>query len=242
MIRVGESIGSFYAVRTGGVNPVNGQRIFFYRDGTAVQYNHAAPAASRWTLVATGAVAPRVADQANDGVIIGPALPTWTGGWENTFRYKNFDLNMLFFFSGGNYIYNGTKAGLRDMRVWNNSTEVFTNRWKKPGDITNIPRVVFGDNVSNGSAVVISENVEKGDFLKLRNVTFGYTLPKSVLSKMGISSLRVYAQAMNAFTLTNYTGFDPEISANGNTNGAPSVDRNSVPQARSFNFGINVGF
>jgi hypothetical protein len=59
---------------------------------------------------------------------------------------------------------------------------------------------------------------------------------------MGISSLRVYAQAMNAFTLTNYTGFDPEISANGNTNGAPSVDRNSVPQARSFNFGINVGF
>ncbi len=242
MIRVGESIGSFYAVRTGGVNPANGQRIFFYRDGTAVQYNHAAPAASRWTLVATGAVAPRVADQANDGVIIGPALPTWTGGWENTFRYKNFDLNMLFFFSGGNYIYNGTKAGLRDMRVWNNSTEVFTNRWKKPGDITNIPRVVFGDNVSNGSAVVISENVEKGDFLKLRNVTFGYTLPKSVLSKMGISSLRVYAQAMNAFTLTNYTGFDPEISANGNTNGAPSVDRNSVPQARSFNFGINVGF
>jgi len=240
-IRVGESIGSFYAVRTGGVNPANGQRIFFYRDGTAVQYNHAAPAASRWTNVATGAVAPRVADQANDGTLIGPALPKWTGGWEHTFRWKSFDLNMLFFFSGGNYVYNGTKAGMRDMRSWNNSKEALT-RWQKAGDITNIPRIVFGDNISNGSGIVISENVERGDFLKLRNITFGYTLPKSVTDKMGISSFRFYGQVMNAFTLTSYTGYDPEISSNGNGNQNPSVDRNSVPQARSVNFGVNVGF
>jgi len=241
MIRVGESIGSFYAVRTGGVNPANGQRIFYYRDGTAVQYNHAAPVASRWTLVSTGAVAPRVADQANDGVIIGPALPKWTGGWDNTFRYNGFDLNMLFFFSGGNYVYNGTKAGLRDMRSWNNSKEALT-RWTKTGDVTNIPRIVFGDNISNGSGVVISENVEKGDFLKLRTVTLGYTLPKVATEKIGINSFRFYAQILNAFTLTKYTGYDPEISSNGNGNGNPSVDRNSVPQARSFNIGVNVGF
>jgi hypothetical protein len=241
MIRVGESIGSFYAVRTGGVNPANGQRIFYYRDGTAVQYNHAAPVASRWTLVSTGAVAPRVADQANDGVIIGPALPKWTGGWDNTFRYNGFDLNMLFFFSGGNYVYNGTKAGLRDMRSWNNSKEALT-RWTKTGDVTNIPRIVFGDNISNGSGVVISENVEKGDFLKLRTVTLGYSLPKVATEKIGINSFRFYAQILNAFTLTKYTGYDPEISSNGNGNGNPSVDRNSVPQARSFNIGVNVGF
>lgn len=241
MIRVGESIGSFYAVLTGGVNPANGQRIYYYRDGTAVQYNHAAPVAQRWTLVSTGAVAPRVADQSNDGVIIGPALPKWTGGWDNTFRYKNFDLNMLLFFSGGNYVYNGTKAGMRDMRSWNNSKEALT-RWAKPGDVTNIPRIVFGDNISNGSGVVISENVEKGDFLKLRNVTLGYSFPKTVLEKIGINSFRFYAQIMNAFTLTKYTGYDPEISSNGNGNGNPSVDRNSVPQARSINIGVNVGF
>jgi len=241
MIRVGESIGSFYAVRTGGVNPANGQRIFFYRDGTAVQYNHASPVAQRWTLVSTGAVAPRVADQANDGVIIGPALPKWTGGWDHTFRYKNFDLNMLLFFSGGNYVYNGTKAGIRDMRSWNNTTEMLT-RWTKAGEVTNIPRLVFGDNISNGSGVVISENIERGDFLKLRNITFGYSMPKSVVQKIGISSIRVFGQLMNAFTFTNYTGFDPEISSNGNGNGNPSVDRNSVPQARSLNFGINIGF
>jgi TonB-dependent starch-binding outer membrane protein SusC len=241
MIRVGESIGSFYAVRTGGVNPANGQRIFFYRDGTAVQYNHAAPVAQRWTLVSTGAVAPRVADQANDGVIIGPALPKWTGGWDNTFRYKTFDLNFLFFFSGGNYVYNGTKAGLRDQRSWNNSAETLT-RWTKAGDQTDIPRIVFGDNISNGSGVVISENVEKGDFVKLRNITLGYSIPKNIADKLHINNFRFYVQVLNAFTLTNYTGYDPEISSNGNGNGNPSVDRNSVPQARSFNFGINIGF
>lgn len=241
MIRVGESIGSFYVVRTGGVNPANGQRIFYYRDGTAVQYNHAAPTADRWTLVATGARAPRVADQANDGVIMGPALPTWSGGWDNTFRYKGIDLNFLFFFSGGNYVYNGTQAGMRDMRSWNNSTEMLT-RWQKAGDVTDIPRAVFGDNISNGSGVVMSENVEKGDFLKMRNLTLGYTFPRKVLDKVKIQSFRVYAQLVNAFTITGYSGFDPEISSNGNGNGNPSVDRNSVPQARGYNFGVNIGF
>lgn len=241
MIRVGESLGSFYAVRTNGVNPANGQRIFVYRDGTQVQYNHSNPVASRWTLVSTGAVAPRVADQANDGVIIGPALPTYTGGWDNTFRFKNFDLNFLFFFSGGNYVYNGSRAGLRDMRSWNNGEEMLT-RWQKAGDVTNIPRAVFGDNISNGSGVVISENIEKGDFIKMRNLTFGYSLPKPTLDKIGISSLRFYVQGQNLFTITKYSGFDPEISTNGNGNGNPSVDRNSVPMARSINVGLNIGF
>ena len=241
IIRVGQSIGSFYAVRTGGVNPANGQRIFYYRDGTAVQYNHAAAPADRWTLVATGARAPRVADQANDGVVIGPALPRWYGGWENTFRYKGLDFNFQFFFSGGNYVYNGSRAGMLDQRSWNNSKEVL-NRWQRPGDVTNIPRVVFGDNISNGSGVVISENIEKGDFLKLRNLTLGYTLPKSITDKIRIQNFRVFAQLWNAFTITNYSGYDPEISSNGNGNGNPSVDRNSVPQARSYNFGVNVGF
>lgn len=240
IIRVGESIGSFYAVRTAGVNPANGQRIFVYRDGRQVQYNHAAPAASRWTFL-DGTVAPRGADQASDGVVIGPALPKWTGGFDNSFKYKGFDLNVLVFFSGGNYVYNGTKAGIRDQRNWNSSKEVL-NRWTRAGQVTDIPRVVFGDNVSNGSAIVIQENVEKGDFAKIRNIALGYTLPQSVVTRLGLNSVRFYAAAQNAFTFTNYSGFDPEVSANGNANGAPSVDRNSVPQARTINVGLNVGF
>ena len=174
-------------------------------------------------------------------MIIGPALPKWFGGFCNTWRFKGFDLNMLIYFSGGNYVYNGTKAGLRDNRNWNNSTETM-NRWQKPGDITNIPRIVFGDNISNGSGLVISENVEKGDFVKFRNISIGYTLPAKVTDRMNISSIRFYVAAMNAFTITNYSGFDPEISSNGNSTGSPSVDRNSVPMARTINVGINVGF
>lgn len=241
LVRVGESLGVFYAVRTGGVNPANGQRIFYYKDGTAIQYNHAAPAATRWTLVSTGAAAPRVPDQAADGVVVGPALPKWQGGFDNTFKYKNFDVNILLFFSGGNYVYNGSKAGLRDQRSWNNAKEVLT-RWQKPGDVTSIPRVVFGDNISNGSGIVMTENIEKGDFLKARNITIGYSAPAAVADKIGLNSIRFFVQMQNAFTITKYSGFDPEISSNGNGFGNPSVDRNSVPQARSLNIGLNLGF
>jgi TonB-dependent starch-binding outer membrane protein SusC len=238
IIRVGESIGSFYAVRTGGINPDNGRRIFFYKDGTAVQYDHSAT--QRWTFL-DGTAAPRGADQASDGQIIGPAIPRFTGGWDNTFRYKGIDLNILLFFSGGNYVYNGTKAGLRDNRNWNSAKEVLT-RWQKPGDVTEIPRIVFGDNVSNGSAIVQSQNVEKGDFIKGRNIALGYTVPKKLVERFGLFNVRFYASVQNAFTITKYTGFDPEISTNGNANGSPSVDRNSVPQARTVTFGLNLGF
>lgn len=245
--RVGESIGSLYAVQTAGVNPANGQRIFLRRDRvdgkdvyTQVQYNHAAPAASRWTLVSDGTPTTAVS-VANSGVIFGPTLPTYFGGLNNDFRYKSFDLNIMFQFSGGNYIYNGTKAGLRDMRQWNNHTDML-DRWTPDNTDGSIPRVVFGDNVSNGSAFPISENVEKGDFIRLRNVSLGYRLPANLIKKISLSSARVYGQVQNAFVLTEYTGADPEISANGNTNIAPGVDRNSVGQGRTYTFGLQVGF
>lgn len=240
IIRVGESIGSFYAVPTEGVNPANGQRIFVLTDGTRVQYNQAAPSASRWTKVADGTNT-RGADQARDGRIYGPALPKFFGGFDNTFRFGGFDLNVLLYFSGGNYVYNGTKAGLHDNRNWNNAADAM-NRWTKAGDIAEYPRVVFGDNISNGSGIVISENVEKGDFIKGRNVSLGYTLPSGLMGRTGFNSARVYVAALNAFTITKYSGFDPEIQSNGNANGAPSVDRNSTPLARTFNVGINIGF
>jgi TonB-dependent starch-binding outer membrane protein SusC len=245
--RVGESIGSLYVVQTAGVNPANGQRIYLRRDirdgvetFTQVQYNHAAPAASRWTLVSDGTPTSAVS-VANSGVIFGPTLPTYYGGLSNNFRFKSFDMNILFQFSGGNYIYNGTKAGLRDMRQWNNHTDML-DRWTPENTSGSIPRVVFGDNVSNGSAFPISENVEKGDFIRLRNIALGYTLPRSLTNKISIANLRVYGQVQNAFVITDYTGADPEISSNGNTNIAPGVDRNSVGQGRTYTFGLQVGF
>jgi hypothetical protein len=107
---------------------------------------------------------------------------------------------------------------------------------------------VFGDNVSNGSALVISSNVEKGDFVKVRNVSLGYTLPQNLVGRINLSNVRVYVAALNVLTFTKYSGFDPEIQSNGEsvanqvTNGGPSVDRNAAPLSRTLNVGINIGF
>ncbi|GAA4444303.1 TonB-dependent receptor [Pontibacter saemangeumensis] len=237
--RVGYAVGSIYGVETAGINPDNGQRIFINKDGKQVQYNHAAATAQRWTYLDGTTAAPITS--AGDGKILGNALPKWYGGFQNTFKYGNVDLGLNFTYSGGNYIYNGTKAGLRDQRFWNNHTDVL-ERWTPEEKSTAFPRVVFGDNVSNGSAFVISENVEKADFLKLQTATLGYKIPTALVSKAGISSLRLYTSVFNAFVLTDYTGADPEISTNGNSNTTPGVERNSVPQGRTFTVGINVGF
>ena len=238
IVRVNESVGSFYVVQTAGVNPANGRRIFLHRDGTQVQYNHSAPAAGRWTKVSDGTVT-RAASQALDGVVMGPSIPTFFGGLNNSFKYKGFDLDISLFFSGGNYIYNGTKAGLRDQRVWNNAAEVM-NRWTKPGDVTDIPKIIFGDNVSNGSSMPSSQNLEKGDFMKIRNISIGYNLPNSLLEKLKLSRFNFNVSIQNAFTFTNYSGFDPEISANGNSGTSAGVDRNSAPLAKTVSLGINI--
>ncbi len=240
IIRVGESVGSIYAVETQGVNPDNGRRLYVKADGTIVQYNHVvATGQSRWTTL-DGAAA-SAASLIADGKVYGPAIPKWFGGWDNTWTYGNLDLNIQMNFAGGNYIYNGSKAGLRDMRFWNNHTDVL-DRWTEDNKSGSIPRVVFGDNVSNGSALPISENVEKGDFLRIRNITLGYKLPSSLLDRANISNLRIYANVNNALLFTGYSGTDPEVSTNGNSNSTPGVDRNTVPMARVFTVGLNLGF
>ncbi len=118
---------------------------------------------------------------------------------------------------------------------------MYETAWRNPGDVTSIPKPVFNDNVSNGSTMVISENVEKGDYLKVRNISLGYTFNK-LPGALEISRVRVYASIFNAYVFTNYSGSDPEVSANGNSNLAPGVDRNTVPQARTYTFGVNVSF
>ncbi|GAB3515728.1 TonB-dependent receptor [Emticicia fontis] len=233
--KVGYSAGQVYGVVTHGVNPANGRRIFVTRDGKEVQYLHLG-GANAWTFLdGTPTVSPSSQQQ-----ILGGTIPTWYGGFNNTLKYKGFDLAINFTFSGGNYIYNGSKAGLRDQRVWNNSVDVLRS-WKQAGDVTDVPRAVYGDNVSNGSSFLISENLEKGDFLRLQTATLGYRIP-STFGKTGITGLRVYVQVNNAFLLTKYTGVDPEISTNGDTNLAPGIERNTIPQGRQFTAGLNLSF
>ncbi|QCR23338.1 TonB-dependent receptor [Pontibacter sp. SGAir0037] len=235
--KVGYPVSSLYVVKTAGINPENGRRIFINKNGEQVQYLHGG-GANAWTYL-NGTQASAVSGA--DAQIAGNTIPKWYGGFTNNFSYRNIDLNILFTYSGGNYIYNGTQAGLRDQRIWNNHTDVL-NYWSETNKDTNIPRPVFGDNVSNGSAFPIDANVQKGDFLRLQNILLGYRLPKSLFGKSGINSLRIYAQADNLFLLTGYTGSDPEISSNGNSNIASGIERNSVPQGRVMTVGLNLGF
>ncbi|MCU0450951.1 MAG: TonB-dependent receptor [Bernardetiaceae bacterium] len=244
--RVGHAVGSLFAVPWAGVNPENGQAMFVNAAGRLIQYNHASPATARWTFVDNGqaTVAPTGADR----VIAGNTNPRFFGGFDNTFRYKGFDLGIFLQYAFGFYLYNGTRAGLLDQRMWNNSTEILS-RWRQPGNQTTVPRLVYTDNTSNGSAFAMTRNVERGDFVRVRNLNLGYTLPASVLKKLSLTNARVYAQVQNAFVFTNYTGSDPEVSANGNgglgasaTNIGAGVDRNSLPQARTYAFGLNITF
>ncbi|GAB3636967.1 TonB-dependent receptor [Hymenobacter arcticus] len=243
--QVGHSVGEILAVQSLGVNPANGQRIIKKLDGTLVQYNYqgtTGAGSTGWTKVSDGTntTAPT---QLGDGLYYGPVLPTWYGGLDNTFRYKGLDLGVFIQFSGGNYIYNGTKAGLHDQRFWNNATDI-KNHWTSPSETPNAtyPRVVYGDNVSNGSALIMSSNVERGDFARLRNVQLGYTFASTLLSRLSVASARVYVQVQNAALVTKYSGIDPEISTNGASNTGAGVDRNSVGQARTYTAGFNIGF
>jgi hypothetical protein len=191
-------------------------------------------------LVSTGEVtgAPSLA---NSGVVYGPTMPSFFGGLSNKFRYNNFDLELFFQYSGGNYIYNGSQAGLRDMRNWNNSTDVL-DRWTEQNKDGTIPKVVFGDNVSNGSLIPISENIQKGDFVRLRNVMFGFKIPNQLVRKLNIANIRAYAQIQNALLFTKYKGSDPEISSNGDTNVGIGIDRNTVGQGKTSTLGIQINF
>ena len=234
---VGKSAAQIYAVRTDGVNPENGRRIFINKDGERVQFQHSAPTGTSAYTYLDGTAA---ASTAADAVAVGNSLPTWFGGFNNSFKYKNFDAQLNFTFSGGNYIYNGTKAGLRDQRIWNNSVDML-DAWTPTNKSSDIPRAIYGDNISNGSSYAIEANVEKGDFLRLQTASIGYKLP-NVFGKSGVNNVRLYASVNNAFLITKYTGVDPEISSNGNSNVASGVERNSMPNGRTFTFGVNVGF
>lgn len=238
--RVGYSLGSIWAVQTAGVNPENGRRIFINSKGEQVQYSHAvATGQSRWTYL-DGKTASAISAAA-DSKIIGNTIPKIYGGWDNNFSFKKFDAAISLIYAAGFYVYNGTNAGLHDQRFWNNEADIL-NRWTPETKSTAWPRVVYGDNISNGSSFPISENVEKGDFIKCRNLSLGYNLTNDFFKKMKISNARIYTQVSNAFMLTKYTGTDPETSANGNSNLAPGVDRNSIPQARTYSVGLSVSF
>ena len=151
-----------------------------------------------------------------------------------------YQYNFLFTFAGGHKMYNGTRANLLDQRFFNNGTFV-KNRWTTECQITDVPKLVYGDNVSTGFSISNSDCVEDGDYLKLKNIALGYRIPVAKVTRGQISSARIYAQAANLFTLTNYRGADPESSINGNSI-ASGKDHNTVVNATVYTLGLNLQF
>lgn len=239
LTKVGNPLGMLYVVRTAGVDAQTGRRIFINSSGKKVYFQLVPPTGQFQYSYEDGSRAPSISIA--DAQIYRNSMPRQLGGFDNTFRFKNFDLNLLFTYQLGFYIYYGSNAGLRDQRYWNNSTDML-RRWQNKGDNTDIPKVVNGDNVSNGSSFPIDVNVFKGDFLKLRNLSLGYSLPRTMLEKIKLSNLRLYVSAQNLWIITKYPGPDPENSSNGNNATNQGIDRNQVANGRTITVGLNVNF
>jgi len=136
---------------------------------------------------------------------------------------------------------NGNQGTMRDLRFWNNSADMM-RRWQNPGDQTDIPRVVNNDNVSNGNTLPLIHNISSTDYLRLKNVMLSYTIPNTLVSKMKLNNIRVYVSGQNLALWTKYTGYDPDVTTNGNNAIRQGIDKNQAPNARTFTFGLNVGF
>jgi TonB-linked SusC/RagA family outer membrane protein len=250
----GYSLGYLWVVRTGGVDPNTGKRIFINSAGTPVYFSYLASASAtpktyQYSTAADGTVqyvSPKggtAINQANDAVMYANTIPKQIGGWNNTVTYKQFTLDFLFTYQFGFSVYYGTNAGLHDQRWWNNATDVLTDAWSAKGDANKkYARPVYNDNVSNGSAIPLDINVFKGDFVKLKTLTLSYNVPKAVISKAKLSNLRVYVSGQNLAIFTKYPGPDPEVSSNGNSTTAQGVDRNTGANGRTVLVGVNIGF
>jgi hypothetical protein len=142
---------------------------------------------------------------ATDRFILGNSNPTYFGGLTNTVTYKGFDFEIFARYSGGNKIMNVTRQQLMRQDFVNNSTEIL-NRWTPSNTNTNVPRTWLGrSDFINQNNAASTRWVESGDFIRIQNLTLGYTLPKSVLGFTSLSRVRVYAQVQNAFTFTKYS-------------------------------------
>lgn len=211
-------------------------------------------------------------DLNGDGIIneldqtnIGSPMPKYTFGWTNTFRYKGFDLSIFINGSYGNKVMNLTKRGLTNMSsVWcNQHTDVLNRARLEPIDASivyadgskwyehienvrvanpeaSLPRAIIGD--PNDNDRISDRYVEDGSYLRMKNISLGYTFPKKWIGKLGIENLRLYCNIQNLFTITGYDGYDPEIGVSTMSPNVYGVDYGRYPSPTTYSFGLNMSF
>lgn len=216
---VGQEMNGFYLQRWAGINPADGRPMWYDANGEITFQN----------------------SSGNTRQLVGSALPDYFGGLTNTFSYKGFELSVLFQFQFGNLINNSMRGYLSDGGNSGGSRGLLRDNlrsWQQPGDITDMPIAVVGNTAyANGANDATGSNhtrwLEYGDYVRLKEVMLGYSLPSNLISKAGLSRVRVYATGVNLWTATKFTGYDPEVTGTG---------FGVVPQAKTYTFGVQVGF
>jgi TonB-linked SusC/RagA family outer membrane protein len=217
-LQVGKPLNSFYLVRYAGVNPDNGNSQYLKADGKTITEEY----------------------DANDLTVLGTSDAPHNGGLTNTFAWKGLELSTFFVFNYGNYVFNTARFNVEYSAY---TTSGFArnalNAWTTPGQITNFPRL------TEATQSQTTRFLEKGDYVRLRNVMLSYTLPKAVLTRLHLQGVRFFAQGQNLYTWHNFQGWDPEVSSVSDIdgNGANAqVTGAQYPVLRSVTFGVNLSF
>jgi TonB-linked SusC/RagA family outer membrane protein len=206
----GRALGGFYGYISDGVDPETGE--LMYRDTNE-----------------DGKIT------ASDRTYIGDPNPAFTFGLTNTFSYKGFSLNVFLQGSVGNDIFNASKGDVMGMYDLKNQSREVLERWRTPGQITDVPKAGF---VMQPSSYFI----EDGSYLRVKDITFSYNFNGGILNKLGVSRLQPYVTATNLLTLTDYSGMDPEVNQWGNSGAVQGIDWGTYPHSKTFVFGLNVEF
>jgi TonB-linked SusC/RagA family outer membrane protein len=229
-IQVGQPFNSFWGYKTLGIFQ-NEQQILDYKNknGTPIQPN-ARPGDFKWAdLNGDGTIT----DGDLDKTFLGTSLPKYTFGFTINLQYKDFDLMAFAQGVAGNKIFQGLRR--LDILTSNYSTKALS-RWTGEGTSSTFPRLTDAD--PNGNFSKMSDfYLENGDYLRFKVVQLGYTLPNRLFGHIGVSRLRVYVTGENLFTLTKYTGYDPEVGG-----GVFGIDKGQYPQARTFIGGVQLSF
>lgn len=206
----GRPVSSFYGYISDGVDPETGELI--YRD-----------------LNADGKIT------STDRTYIGDPNPDFTFGLTNDFSWKNFNLSVFLQGSYGNDVYNASRIETEGMYDGKNQSTRVLDRWRVPGQITDVPKAGF--DMKNSSYFI-----EDGSYLRVKNVSLSYNINGQWLKRMKVNRLQPYISVSNLLTWTNYSGMDPEVNQYGNSGTVQGVDWGTYPQNRSFVFGVNVEF
>jgi TonB-linked SusC/RagA family outer membrane protein len=213
-VRVGWERGVVYNIEYAGANPATGRPMFFDANNNLTY-------------------TPLPADRK----VVGNTIPNMTGGFTNEIKYKGFDFSALLQYQYGRSQFDGQLQFLYRLGVanHNSSKDIFDRRWTTPGQLTDVPRPFNGgiepQGVANNSTS--TRFLFKTDLIRLKTIQLGYTIPEKIISKIKISSFRVYAQGQNLFTYDDYPGYDPEFF--GSATGI-------IPQSKNLTVGLLVGF